>query len=281
MESMIEAINVRKSVRTYTDQPIEKEKRDKILDLFQQYQYGPFGNKVRFKLIDLDIMQQNEVKTLGTYGFISGAKLYIASAAKEGYGAMVDVGYCFEKIILSATNLGLGTCWMGGTFKRASFSRQINVSPDEVVPIVSPIGYAHDKRTLRDKALRRMAKGDTRKPWKDLFFHSDMDSPLSNYIASEYSTVLECVRLAPSATNFQPWRMIKESDKDVFHLYLKRTKGYNKALNVADLQMIDMGIAMCHFEVAAHEIGLSGKWENQNPNKYMGNVEYITSWIPI
>jgi len=225
-------------------------------------------------------MQQKEVKTLGTYGFINGAKLFIVSAVKEGARAMVDVGYCFEQSILSATNIGLGTCWMGGTFKRASFSKQINVSPDEVVPIVSPIGYAHDKRTLRDKALRRMAKGDTRKPWPDLFFNGDMNSALSNDSAGEYTTVLECVRLAPSATNFQPWRIIKESDKDIFHLYLKRTKGYNKALNVADLQMIDMGIAMCHFELAAQESGIAGKWEDQKPIKDMGNIEYIISWIP-
>ncbi|NQT72276.1 MAG: nitroreductase family protein [Chloroflexi bacterium] len=277
---MIEAIHKRKSVRTYTDQPIEKEKREKILDLFQQNQYGPFGNEVRFKLIDLDTMQQKEVKTLGTYGIINGAKLYIVSAVKESAKTMVDVGYCFEKIILSAANLGLGTCWMGGTFKRASFSKQINVSDDEVVPIVSPIGYAHKKRTLRDKAIRRMAKGDTRKPWQDLFFNSDMNSSLSNDAAGEYSSVLECVRLGPSATNFQPWRIIKESEKDIFHLYLKRTKGYNKAPNVADLQMIDMGIAMCHFELAAQESGIAGKWENQRPSKDMGNVEYIVSWMP-
>jgi len=280
MESMIEAIHKRKSVRTYTDQPIEKEKRERILDLFQQNQYGPFGNKVRFKLIDLDAMQQKEVKTLGTYGFINGAKLFIISAVKEDSRAMVDVGYCFEKIILSAANLGLGTCWMGGTFKRASFSKQINVSSGEVVPIVSPIGYAHEKRTLRDRALRRMAKGDTRKPWQDLFFNGDMDSPLSNETAGKYSTILECVRLGPSATNFQPWRIIKESEKDVFHLFLKRTKGYNKAPNTADLQRIDMGIAMCHFDVVAHEMSLSGKWEDQKPNRDMGNIEYIISWIP-
>ena len=64
MESMIEAIHKRKSVRTYTDQPIEKEKREKILELLQHHQYGPFGNLIRFKLIDLDTMQQKEVKEL-------------------------------------------------------------------------------------------------------------------------------------------------------------------------------------------------------------------------
>ena len=281
MESIIEAIHKRKSVRTYTDQPIEKEKREQILDSLQQHQHGPFGNKVRFKLIDFDTMQQKEVRKLGTYGIINGAKLFIISAAKDNTRAMVDVGYCFEKIILVATNLGLGTCWMGGTFKRASFSEQISITSDEVVPIVSPIGYAHEKRTLKDRAIRRMAKGDTRKPWSELFFVGDINSPLSNDSAGKYSTILECVRLAPSATNFQPWRIIKESENNIFHLYLKRTKGYNKALNVADLQIIDMGIAMCHFEVAAREAGLFGQWEDQKPAKDVGDLKYIISWIPL
>ena len=157
MESMIEAIHKRKSIRTYTDQPIEKEKIEKLLGLFTQNQYGPFGNRVRFELVSLDSMQQKEIKSLGTYGIINGVKQFIIVAVEDGNRAMVDVGYCFEKIVLSATDLKLGTCWMGGTFKEATFSKYINPSENEVVPIVSPIGYAHNKRTLRDRAIRRMA----------------------------------------------------------------------------------------------------------------------------
>jgi hypothetical protein len=49
----------------------------------------------------------------------------------------------------------------------------------------------------------------------------------------------------------------------------------------ADLQRVDIGIAMCHFELAADEEGLRGKWNVKNPRlKGMAEkLEYITTWI--
>jgi len=161
MESMIDVINRRVSVRTYSEQAIETEKKQKILDLLNSENRGPFGNKVRLAMIDLSEAEKNETKSLGTYGFISGARLYVVSAVKGGPGAMEDLGYCFEKAILGATGLGLGTCWLGGTFNRASFARRMNVTDDEVVPAISPIGYARDKRAVRERLLRRLATNPT------------------------------------------------------------------------------------------------------------------------
>ena len=276
MESFINAINNRVSIRNYTDQPVEPDKRSTILDLLRTTQKGPFGNKVRLELIDLDEMEKKEIKSLGTYGVITGARLYIVSAVDDTNRAMEDIGYCFEKVILSATNLGLGTCWMGGTFKRASFAKKINVAENETVPAVSPIGYAHEKRTIKDKAIRRFAKSDKRKSWEELFFDGDSDTPLLKANAGKYEIPLECVRLGPSATNFQPWRIIKE--KETFHFYLKRTKGYERALKGADLQSIDIGIAMCHFDLSSQELGLGGQWENQEHANEAKNMEYIVTW---
>jgi len=278
MESFIKAISDRISVRTFSDQPIEKEKRSIIIDSLRSNQEGTFGNRMRFELIDLDEIDEKEIKSLGTYGMITGARLYIASAVSDTDRAMEDIGYCFEKIILSATNLGLGTCWMGGTFKRASFAKKIDASEGEMVPAVSPIGYAHERRTIKDKAIRRFAKSDKRKSWEELFFDEDTDTPLSQANSGKYETSLECVRIGPSASNLQPWRIIKEKGRETFHLYLKRTKGYEKALKGIDLQSIDMGIAMCHFELAAQELGLEGKWEEQEPTNAVRNMEYVTSW---
>jgi len=59
------------------------------------------------------------------------------------------------------------------------------------------------------------------------------------------------VRIAPSASNKQPWRIVKI--EGAWHFFLERTKGYGdgiifKLLKLADIQRLDMGIAMCHFE---------------------------------
>jgi nitroreductase len=279
MGELIEAMKRRVSVRSYADRPVERSVKEKIYGLFEAHDTGPFGNRVRLGLIDLSDMEQAETRQLGTYGFISGARLYVAGVVRYGPGAMQDFGYCLEQVIVRMTGLGLGTCWLGGTFKRASFARRLNVSNDEVIPAISPIGYARDKRTLRERVLRRFAGSDQRKPWDVLFFEGAMDRPLPREAAGEYATALECLRLAPSASNMQPWRVVKSKDANVFHFLLRRTPGYAKFLRGVDLQLVDMGIAMCHFELAARETGLDGAWNAGEPALGGTEAEYVISWV--
>lgn len=281
METLIDVIKRRVSVRTYTEKALEGEKRGKIINLLSTNNTGPFGNAVRFALVDFSEIDKREIKTLGTYGFIKGANMFIVCAVKSGPGDMEDAGYCFERVILGATALGLGTCWLGGTFRRAGFSGRIDMKDDEVVPAVSPLGYAYRKRRWRESLLRRMVKADNRKPWEELFFDADLNTPFKVDAAGKYNDALECVRLGPSASNKQPWRIIRDKSVSVFRFYLQRNKGYGKAFEGIDLQRIDMGIAMCHFETAAREKGITGKWEVEKPAPVSGGMEYIVSWKEI
>ena len=277
MDSMIEAIRRRVSVRTYAARPVEEDKKQAVVDLLRANSEGPFGQQVRFALIDFSDMEREEIRTLGTYGTIRGARMYIVGAVREGQGAMEDLGYCFEKVILGATSLGLGTCWMGGTFRRASFARRIGASESELVPAVSPIGYAGDKRSVMDRLFRRFAGSDGRKAWGELFFDGGMTTPLVKEVAGSYATALECVRLGPSASNNQPWRVLRQGD-GILHFYLKRTLGYDKLMRSVDLQLVDMGIALSHFELAAREEGVVGGWVQAQPDLDVGSVKYVLSW---
>jgi hypothetical protein len=117
-----------------------------------------------------------------------------------------------------------------------------------------------------------------------LFFNQSFDHSLSREGLGEYRLPLEMVRLGPSASNKQPWRILK--DENAFHFYLQRTPGYQesfvmKIVTVADLQRIDMGIAMCHFEVTARELGLNGHWAFREPEivKPDAITEYTASWV--
>ena len=90
--------------------------------------------------------------------------------------------------------------------------------------------------------------------------------------------------MAPSASNKQPWRIVHRG-RD-WHFYLVRTKGYGKesalfsALRLADMQRVDMGIAMCHLELAARELGLAGTWTFEEPGlgALETGVEYTATW---
>ena len=234
---------------------------------------------MRFELIELAGKEQDEIKTLGTYGFIKGASLFIVGAVVKGDRAMEDYGYCMEKNILVATHLGLGTCWLGGTFNRSASASRINKRGDEVVPAITPVGYPTDKRSMRDRTIRFFAKSNSRKSWEELFFCGDTRSPLTRSTAGAYVLPIECVRIGPSASNKQPWRCVKERDKDVFHFYISRTPGYGEWFPDVSLQDIDMGIAMCHFEVALQEMNLKGSWQNVKFAPPQSTLEYIVSWI--
>jgi len=56
--------------------------------------------------------------------------------------------------------------------------------------------------------------------------------------------------------------------------------GLGKLIGVADIQRIDLGIAMCHFELTAAELGLAGQWQICDPGLEMPDdlTEYTASW---
>lgn len=274
----IDTIKGRVSCRSYNNIPIREADRQKLRDFMIETVQGPLGNKVRYELIDLTGKEADHLTTLSTYGMIKGANTFIVGAVMKGELAMEDYGYCMEKMVLMATDLGLGTCWLGGTFNRSASASRINKRDDEVIPTISPLGYPKDG-SIRNSLVRFIARSNTRKAWDKLFFSGNSLVPLPLEISKTYQLALECVRIGPSASNRQPWRIIKEPDQDTYHFYLSRTPGYSKIYPDVSLQDVDMGIAMCHFEVAVHEMNGDGNWEViQSAYKQKGH-EYIVSWI--
>ncbi len=273
-----EIIKGRISCRSYKDDPLTESDKNKVKDYLSEYVQTPFGNTVRFKLVDLGEREAKEVKTLATYGFIKGASTFIVGAVIKGNLALEDYGCCMEKNILAATYWGLGTCWLGGTFDRISSASRINKRDDEVVPAITPVGYPRDKKSITDSTIRFFVKSSSRKAWEELFFDGDTRRPLTRNIAGKYELPLECVRLGPSASNKQPWRVIKEKDQDVFHFYISRTPRYAEKYPEVSLQDVDMGIAMCHFQVALEEMKLKGSWQNVQGPPQKG-LEYLVSWV--
>ncbi len=273
-----DVIKRRVSCRAYETVPIKESDRQKLQDFTLTAVQGPFGNKVRFELVDLVGKERDRVTTLATYGMIKGASTFIVGAVTKGDRAMEDYGYCMERIVLMATDLGLGTCWLGGTFNRSASAMRINKRDDEVIPAISPVGYPNYK-SMRNTIMRFVARSNSRKDWEKLFFLAENDVPLPRTIGGAYQLGLDCVRVGPSASNRQPWRIIKEKERDVYHFYVSRTPGYGRLYPDVSLQDIDMGIAMSHFEVGVREMNGKGSWEIiQSPHPQKG-LQYIVSWI--
>lgn len=279
MESILEIIRKRKSVRTYRPEKPAESELNELMDYIKLHSTGPFGNTARFQFVEAPEKERTELKELGTYGMISGAGLYLAGAVKKTKMAMEDYGYCMEAAILKATALGLGTCWLGGTLNRSSFAKHIQLQDNEVIPAVTPVGYPFDKSGLKDSIMRMAIGANNRKPFENIFFNASLKDPLKREESGKYGPVLESLRLAPSASNRQPWIIIKGNGTNHFHFYLDEDKNYNNRFEGVRIQNIDMGIAVCHFDFSAEELGPKGDWKTEDPEISMGKLVYIASWI--
>lgn len=275
-KTISEIIKERKSVRTYKQNDIDEEKIVKI-EAFMNNLQGPFNEKVRFKIINSNEPLKGE--KIGTYGIIKGANMFIAVAYENGDMALEEVGYKMEKLILYITSLELGTCWIGGTFNKSEFSKAMDLNSNEILPIVTPIGKSEEKKRFIERAMKFFAKSKKRKDWCELFFLRDFSIPLTPVINLGYfKDILENVRLAPSALNKQPWRIVKDSNK--FHFYINSPKIKNDELTF-DIHRIDIGIAMCHFDLTCKEFGLEGRFIKDNPEieNVPKNTDYIITWV--
>ena len=273
----LEAVKKRVSIRSYDSSPVSGPIRSELDSFCEAMNSGPFGNAVRFQLLNLEPLGRDELRRLGTYGVIKGANLYVLGAAKEGSRNFEDFGYCMENIILKATALGLGTCWLAGTFKRSAFASKMNLAEDELLPAITPVGYPAKELSTMDRIFRIGANSKKRKPWSELFLKADGITPLSEADAGDYRKALDAIRMGPSASNRQPWRVVK-ADNGIFHMFLRENKIYNRILGKISIQNIDAGIAMCHFEIGAREQGLPGRWKDVSPALDISGMQYIATW---
>ena len=269
-------VRLRKSVRTYENRPLEKTDKDKvdacILEILAEDE--PFPADISIRL--LEAAPGTDTEKLGTYGVIRGAKDFLCVTVKDTESAMEAVGYRFEKLVLYATAMGLGTCWLAGTFNREQFSDALRLETDDIFPIVCPIGYPLQKQTLISSVFRKVGKSDQRKEWSELFFENEFGSPLTTEAAGEYAFPLEMMRLAPSAANRQPWRIVHKDG--VFHFY---REGNPKSKYPYDLQRLDVGIGACHFHLAAGERALAGTFTKLSNTGIdaPSDAKYLFSWL--
>lgn len=281
--SLIETIKKRRSVRTFDGRPITSADVEKINAYIAngEHAVGPFGGTTRFEYIPVTRGVSDKGLKLGTYGFIKNPKGYLAGITRNDPLALVEFGYAFERLVLYLTELEIGTCWLGGSFTRKSFEREISLGDGEFIPCITPVGYAKEKEHLLGAAIRYVAKADRRREWHELFYQGSFQSPLRMEEAGAFSVPIEMVRLGPSASNKQPWRLVLSDDKRTLHFYLEYTPNYRGNKLGFDMQRIDIGIAMCHFELACRELGIEGGWSVDNPGLAVQSerTEYVASYL--
>lgn len=239
---ILEAIKIRKSVRSYSDRPIDADMRARLQKAIDD-SYSLFGGRVDIRLKSFDLKAGFKPST---YGFIKGASEFFLLGVGDDEESALTAGFRFEQVVLKATELGLGTCWIAGTFKDTDFAKDEKWPEGETLKMVCPVGYA-DKPRFMEKLGRKAMGSDNRLPIDKIFFKDNFNKPLDE--SNPFIEPLKMLRLAPSSTNSQPWRILVEGNKVLFY-YKPKSK----------VSVVDMGIGICHFYETEKYNGLDGKF---------------------
>ncbi|MBR1780981.1 MAG: nitroreductase family protein [Oscillospiraceae bacterium] len=265
----MELMRTRRSVRTFDDTPLRAEDAQRLLDFAAQAD-SPYHIPISWHLLDARRDGLSSPVIAGTETWLAG-KLPRVPHAEEAFG------YTLEQVVLYAASLGIGTTWIAGTMNRPAFEQAIGLAEGEAMPCVTPLGYPAKRMSLRETLMRKGVKADTRLDFGALFFDGSFDAPLTPEGAGALEPLLSVVRLAPSAVNKQPWRAVV-TEKAV-HFYERRDKGYVGA-DGWDLQKVDLGIALCHFALAAQASGIETTLILDDPGLPTGqDTGYIASYV--
>ena len=266
MENVKDIIRKRKSVRTF-DAPISDDDKKRLEESFKELD-NPFGIAVEFRILNTEEHKLSSPVVVGT-------DCYVGAKVKACPQSEIACGYSFEKFCLFAKSLGIGTVILAGTLNRKNFEKAMQLSDGEVMPVATPVGYPSKKKSVREKLMRKAIKADERQPFEKLFYEDSFAKNLTAERAGQFADALETVRLAPSAVNKQPWRAVVCGNK--VHFFKKISKGM--VTDSFDIQKIDIGIALAHFDLTLKESGIKGRFIDSKPDFTTDNsVEYIITY---
>jgi len=186
---------------------------------------------------------------LGNLGTIGGAGSFVAFIGDTADEHVNEkIGYVGEGIVLEATALDLATCWVGGFFRKDVVESLLDISRNEKVFAVTPLGRPADRASNTQRIISSLAGSRRRKPVLELVEGLDR-SRWPGWMTA----ALEAARIGPSAVNRQPWRFHLEPDSITVS-----TAGRPPSFGIS--RRLDCGIAMLHIEVAALAAGVQGSW---------------------
>lgn len=245
-KSWIESVNNRKSRRTYKDEDLRKEEILPLIDLIEEIN----------KETSLNIQMIKDCKEgisgfKASYGMISGVSNFVALVGNKNIPNYKEkIGYYGEMIVLEATSLGLGTCWVGGTYDRRECEKHITMNSDEELLCIIVIGHIEQTLSIKEKLVASLNKKG--KNFNDILITKNKEIP------SWVERGIDYALKSPSALNKKPIGFKLEKDK-IQAVITTSNHGYED---------IDLGIAMLHFKLGAYMEKYDGKWRYED-DKYL------------
>ncbi len=286
----------RRSVREYKDKKVERAIIDDLFENLKNKRRLEEDIDIDYYFINDGTETYNRIDGLaGYFGKVIKAPHYICIIADEKEGYLESAGYLTERLVLMATKLGLGTCWIEISNYDDMIKESLEIKQEGMLIALLAIGYP--KTEAKVLKMNDTTKKDSLLPLTD-FGYPNMDiefteKPLSGRLSIEdivylkewgkratvddledrgMAEVFYYMRLAPSWGNRQPWKFIIDGSKVV--LAVKD----DEDLASTKTSKIEAGIAMLYFELMVHEMGLPGEWHLEKlENDYKIPEDYFIS----
>lgn len=251
-----EFLRSRHSVRSFTDEPLSDETVKKLkaeITMINTHEAG-----MHFELFCNDPAPFQGFTA--SYGMFKNVRNYIAAVVDVSFRHCFErTGYFAQQLVMKAVELGLGTCYVGGTFDKSK--TKVILRADRHLIFIIALGYAAPsaQTTLSSIAMKMLHRHD--KSASDLFIPT---KEISYSMALEKMPWLEnglrALAAAPSYLNHQPVRIIPKE--------INEPGGGKKLTVVAVINetnpktLVDLGIGKYNF---AQATGGDWKWGNGEP----------------
>jgi nitroreductase len=159
--NVLEAISQRRSVRAYKKEPVSRQALHQVLEAAR---LAPSWKDYQCWSIVV-LSQREDIRQLGELlRHNPGASvfetapyflLFVADPAKSGVRDgkpyyMTDIGIAMENAVLAATELGLGTCWIGA-FTEGPIREYFNIPENQHIVAITPLGVPAEAPEARPR----------------------------------------------------------------------------------------------------------------------------------
>ena len=242
---LVKAVEMRKSIRKFSMRPLDEDKTGEIMNMIKT-------------LIPLDATIETEVHLVpeeGVKGLMAiKAPHYLLFFSEKKPNDLENAGFMVQQMDLALSLAGIGACWLGVAKPAPAFTKASRL------PYVVALALGKASEPLHRKSKNEFKRKPLQEIYSGLKQHHDL---------------AEAVRLAPSGTNSQPWRLVAETD--VIHGFRIKA-GWLKGLLYERLNRMDMGIALLHLWLAVRACGRETRVSFSQPDLMSPPKNSVHEW---
>ena len=149
----IETIMNRRSVRKFQSKPVSAEDLNKIIEAGRQAPSAANRQPWHFVVVKNEDQREKLAEACSGQTWLAGAAVIIAGVGKPAVNEKwypVDVAIAMQNMILAATSLGYGTCWIGA-FDQERVKSVLGIPEDLRVVALTPVGVPDDEPEARPR----------------------------------------------------------------------------------------------------------------------------------